>query len=235
MPFAQYVAASREIVDDPAATTRSLRSQIGLTSKPLRGIDGNYYFFRLLDAQPSHAPESLDQVRDQVAEDARTITAFENLEARAADYRQRVIDDGLDAVAESAGTSVTPTGPFRKVGDDAGNPPQVSGVGTSQAFVDAAFALVDKLEDPTGDLGQLPLDPRVAAVPLYQSARGPALALFVLESYEPATRSRFAQVVPEARYRADAGLNRSLDIAPLSLEGIAERVGFDLAAYEEDR
>ena len=233
--FAPYVAASRELVEDPAAVPRSLRTQVGVTSKPLRGVSGDYYFFRLQEAQTSHAPESLDQVRDQVIADAKTFAGFEALKEQADDYRRRVVEDGLDAVADSAGVSVVETGAFQKVGDDAGNPPSVTGLGTSKAFVDAAFALVEGLDDPAGDLTALPRDTRTAAVPAVDSQQGPALALFVLEDYEPVTRSRFNQAAEQARVRADGSLNRGLETGPLTLESIADRVGFDLAAYESDR
>ena len=231
--FAPYVAASRELVEDPTAVPRSLRTQVGLTSKPLRGLGGDYHFFRLLQAQPSHAPASLDEVREQVVADAKTITAYETLKQRAPEYRRRVVEDGLDAAADEAGVAAIATGAFQKVGDDAGNPPPVSGVGSSRAFVDAAFALVGDLENPAGDLTSLPREARTAVVPLDASDRGPALALFVLESYEPVTRGRFEQAADQARVRADGSLNRGLEVAPLTLESIADRVGFDLAAYRE--
>lgn len=233
VPFAAYVAATRELADDPSQILPSLRTQVGVASKPLRGIDGDVYFFRLVDAQPAHAPDSLDEVRDQVVEDATTIAAYEQLVADAASWKNRVVEAGLEAIRDSAGVEVHDLTPFQKVAGTDGEAPAVPNVGTSRAFVDAAFALVEAIGDPQADIAALPREQRVAVTPLPGAEGGPALAIYVLDGFEPLTRSGYDQAVESgASFTVDGVLDGRTMSNPLSIEAMAKRVGFDLESQE---
>ncbi len=236
VPLTQIVQNTRQLAEQPELVPQSLRTQVGLGSTTLRGFNGDRYVFRLRDVEESHAPETLDEVREQVVQDARTIAAFEKLQQEATAWRERVLADGLDAAAAEAGLSVESTFPFQKVADNRGNPPSVNVVGPSRPFVDAAFALIEQLDDPTADIAQLPRERRTAVVPVNDSPQGPALALFVLDSYDPLTRSRYNQAVRgEAIFRANGSINQRVTQDPLSAEALAARTGFDLAVYNEER
>ncbi|MEO1237525.1 MAG: hypothetical protein AAFX76_12125, partial [Planctomycetota bacterium] len=236
--FPQYVAATRRLAEDPDLVPRSIRSEVGVASKPLRGIDG-FYFFRLADAQANHPPASLDEVRERVVADAKTIAAFERLAEGAESWHQMAVAAGLDAVAEAASSgsaaqaAVNPTGPFQKVADATGNPPSVLGVGTSRPFVDAAFALAEALDGPAVDVSGLPRDRRVAVTPLPAADGGPALGVFVLDGFAPLTRSGYTRAVAGgAASTVNSALTAPDMSNPMSLEAVAARVGFDLEAYE---
>lgn len=235
--FAQYVGIARELVDDPTAVPRSLRLQVGQASLPLKSqFDGTTYFFRLTAAQKSHTPESLDEVREQVVEDAKTIAAFEHLADQADAWRHRVVDEGFAAAAEAAETDPIDVLPFQGVIPGEQGVPYVNDeVGQSREFVDAAFKIVDKL-GPDPDVQQLPLADRVTVTPLPAAPEGPALAIFVAETYEPLTRSGFDQQIQQmAPLSISFALQEPavdpLDY-PLSKQAMAKRVGFDLAAFE---
>lgn len=233
VPFAAYVSATKELAEDPGDILRSLRTQVGVASKPLRGFDGNLYLFRLLDAEKAHPPTGLDQVRDRVVADAKQIAAYEQLVADAASVRTRAVEEGLEEVAKSADAAVEALSPFQKVAGSGGEAPRVPGVGVSRAFVDAAFGLVESIDDPQADVSALPREQRVAVTPLPDAQGGPALAVFVLDDFTPLTRSGYEQAIASgATFTVDDALSIEGMQNPLSVEAIAKRVGFDLEAME---
>ncbi|MEL7088160.1 MAG: hypothetical protein AAGL98_06905, partial [Planctomycetota bacterium] len=184
VPFENYVATTRRLETADNRVRRSLRSQVGVASKPLRDQEGNLYLFRLLDAEASHVPASLDEVRDRVVADAKTIAAYERLVTENDSWKNMALSEGLDAVAEAAGTGVAQTFAFPKVADNQGNPPDVLGVGTNRAFVDAAFGLVEAV-GATADVESLSPEQRLAVTPLTSAEGGPALSLFMLDDFQP--------------------------------------------------
>jgi hypothetical protein len=233
--FAELVSKSRELSPEPELVPQSQRTQVGVASLPLAEPDGDRYLYRLTAAESSHAPERLDEVREQVVEDARAVAAFEKLEADVQAWRTMAVDDSLDAVAAEAGVSVQQTGPFQKVFGNQGEAPTIPGLGASRPFVDAAFALVENLEDPTAAVDELPPAERVAVTPLRDTSQGPALAVFVIDEYQPMTRAGFARAVErDAIYSANGALVLNVDENPLSREALAARTGFDLAAYDAE-
>ena len=233
VPFSQYVANARGLVEKPETVAQSLRIQKRVASKPLQGSDGNVYFFRLSATEPAHSPQSLDEVRSQVIEDARTKAAFEQLQADADTWQQRAAEDGLDAVAAEAGVSVQQTGPFEKEAGTGGNAPNIPGIGSSRPFVDGAFGLVQNLEDPAAEIQDLPIEQRLSVTALPRTAQGPALSVFVLDEFQPLTRSEYIRAIEsQARYGANIALVGDLTQNPLAIENLARRTGFDLEAYE---
>ena len=230
--FPGYAALARPLVEDPQQVPRQLRLQAGTPSEVLQDFDGNSYLFRLTAAEPAHAPESLDDVRDQVVRDAKTVAAYEALTQTADAWRQRVIDDGIDAAAGSADAVVQSVGPFQREAGLEGEVPQVQGVGRSKAFVDAAFALVDDLP-VEADVSELPMEERVAVTAVPGRT---ALAVFVLEGYEPLTPSGFRQqLAGGATLMVSSALDRNVEADPLSLDNLARRTGFDLTEYREQQ
>ncbi len=233
--FQGYVASAKPFVDDPQAVPSASRLQVGMGSRPLSGFDedGNRttYFFRLLDAQPAHAPESLETVREQVVADARTKAAYEALADQADIWRQRVIDEGFEAVAESSGGELLAPEPFQKVNRSGRGVPRVEGIGISPAFVDAAFALVEGLA-PDADVESMSLDQRLAVSPLPSQT---ALSVFVLDEYNALTRSDYAQAIEQAMpYIVSMSLDGENASDPLSKETLAERAGFELESEIEE-
>ena len=52
-------------------------SEFQTCRRPLRNSDGNVFLFRVVDAQPAHIPETIDEVRDRVEVDLRLKKAYE--------------------------------------------------------------------------------------------------------------------------------------------------------------
>ncbi len=242
--FPQYAGLAKSLVPDPQQVPRTLRLQVGTPSEPLQDFDGNSYLFRLTAAEPAHPPASLEAVRDQVVRDARTVAAYDALIQTADAWRQRVIENGLDAAAGSVDAPVQDVPPFQREAGLAGGVPDVPGVGRSKPFVDAAFALVDGLPFDT-DVASLPVDQRLAVVPVPGRT---ALAVFLLGGYTPLTQEGYRrQLAGGSALAVSAALDRpaanpgSGDTAeadaitdPLSRPALARRTGFDLAAYDQE-
>jgi|GEM_PF-2230643 len=231
--FAAYVSQVRELADDPEDVTRSLRTQVGLPGRPLRGADGGVYLHLLTGVDPSHPPADLAQVRDRVERDARAIAAYEALAAETEALRADAVERGVDAVARDRGATAVDVPGFQRVAGLDGAPPVLPEVGASVDFVEAAFAVVEGL-DAAENLQDLPAERRTFALALRDAGGRPGVALFRAQSYEPLTDDAYAREVEGfAPIGVSLLLREADDDLPVSPEAIAKRTGFDLEAYRE--
>lgn len=229
--FAAYVSQVRELADDPEAVTRSLRTQLGLPGRPLRGVDGGVYLHLLTGVDPSHPPADLAEVRDRVEQDARAIAAYELLAAETDALRAAAVENGVDAVARERGTVAVDVPGFQRVAGLDGSPPVLPEVGANADFVEAAFAVVEGL-DAAENLQDLPAERRTVALALRDAGGRPGVALFRAQSYEPLTEDAYAREVEGfAPVGVSLLLREADDDLPVSPEAIAKRTGFDLEAY----
>jgi len=67
---------------------------------------GNVYVFRIVDAKPAHAPESVAEVRDQVVEDLRLSRAYEVAKTRSESLRACTATQSLQEAYEADGDLV---------------------------------------------------------------------------------------------------------------------------------
>ena len=82
--LSQIQATSSLIFDvfarhDPNNPLVTQRLQVGVPSQPVESFDQSRYIFRLTDAQPTHEPETLDEVKDAVTRDAKKKAAYDLL------------------------------------------------------------------------------------------------------------------------------------------------------------
>lgn len=105
VPFPLVPFQVRELGGDPR-----LRLQVGLTSVEHQVTDaaGNRYYFTVLDARPESPPDSLDEIRERVAADARRLAAYESLVQQAPSYLDVAVSGGLQAIADSLNAEVEP-------------------------------------------------------------------------------------------------------------------------------
>src|SRR5690606_5797882 len=101
-----YIMSAREMEPDANNPLRPLRLQVGLPSAPLRSWDGSYHLFRLVDAAPARSPESLDEVRRQVEEDARRLAAYHLLLEDQDRWISQAKEQGLESLASEVGSPV---------------------------------------------------------------------------------------------------------------------------------
>ncbi len=95
-------------IPDDRNVNRSDYLSIYQTSRyPLKDGDGNLYVIRVADAREGHVPESIDEVRDRVVADLRTLRGFEEALARAESIRscdtasnlQEAFEEDIELVA----------------------------------------------------------------------------------------------------------------------------------------
>lgn len=80
--------------------------QVGVAGPPLRGLDDSVYLFRILAADPSRAPNSVDEVRDAVVADLNRQANYEKLVESVPQLLQQAVDEGLLPLALSRNTAV---------------------------------------------------------------------------------------------------------------------------------
>ena len=176
-PAVVAVFSVRELNPNP-----NLPIQVGLLASefPLVGNDGTRYFFRVLDARKESAPETLDEVRDEVVADIKRIEAYDRVVGELGGYTEVAINAGLEDVVESVNAGLPPEDEVT-VGE---TPERVSirekvtlisrvGQSTPPVFRDedvlkAAFD-VSKPLDPTKKIEDIPLPERTFSVPAPKS------------------------------------------------------------------
>ncbi|MCC6906411.1 MAG: hypothetical protein IT430_00590 [Phycisphaerales bacterium] len=202
MSFGQLVQAHRELgksnvpgLQAGLADFLLLRSNVYNTSRVgPTAYPGDAFLYRVLDIDLARAPETLAEVRDQVAKDVKRQQAFEQLKANLDTWRQRGIDETLEELAKSIDTtvrrgSIARYGNFNsKPGDFAPN-----GVGSvnSPTMVAAVFDRVETFE-PLTRVNDLPMEQRLLATPVPEQL---GLALVRLESHFPPTRQAWLRAL----------------------------------------
>lgn len=163
-------------------------------SRPLDARENGIYLLRVVEVEEGHVPESLDEVRDLVLEDLRTLSGMERARAAAQQFAESARDLGLkeaweqntelaDKVTPDKGGFVEPP-PFART-----HPffehyiPQIGKV--TEEAIDIAFDLAAQGEESSVEVVDLPDVAAVAVLkglsrtPLYKedyaSARGQML------------------------------------------------------------
>jgi hypothetical protein len=230
--FTQYVESARELIDPPSDNPLApLRLQVGAPSEPLE-TETARFVFRLTAAEPSHRPESLDAVRDQVAADARAIAAYQQLQSQKDQLLQQAGEEGLDAVASARNASVEsfdPTTRRARVGrQQQDQVPALPAVGRSEAFIDAIFDLGRDLQQREADFDELSPAERTGAVEL---PRQWSVTLVEVTDYQPPNRQAFENMLSSPMLKPQLGmwLQQQVEASspnPLSFSALADRLGF---------
>ncbi|MEM6552009.1 MAG: hypothetical protein AAF750_07765 [Planctomycetota bacterium] len=229
--FTDYLAATHELQPTPegdpadAPPLPSNTLQVKLPSLPLATQDGSLHIVRVTAAQPARAPESLDAVREQVLADARLLDAYDKLLADRESLVNQIAETNLTAVSEGLTDAaittlldITPTDP--QPGEL--GPPDLQNLGRHAPSVDALFDKAQALGTNAASNG-LTAD-RLVAVPVDEKQ---ALAIFLIESFSPLTRSAFNQSIGDPLNLLNTHLTVKAD-APTTdpMAGLRERVGY---------
>lgn len=110
--------------------------------------------------------------------------------------------------------------------------PDVAGIGRDAKFVNAVFALAERVADAGGIEAVEPAQ-RIDAVPVDRDLN---LAIVRIDEYKPVTRSQYQQAAQDPRITAMIGLSMMRDVTrgPLTLELLEKRVGFVSADADEN-
>lgn len=102
IPFSNVIAWTRELPNvDPEQVLVPIQTGLTLAENPLLDTAGNRYYVTVLGARAESSPDSLDEIRDRVLKDYKTVQAFEALKGKSEELRQLAATSGLDAVADS--------------------------------------------------------------------------------------------------------------------------------------
>lgn len=208
------------------------RLQAGLPSLTLSGFDGSHFIFRVIEAQPSRDPTSLDEVRDSVVQDARRLAAYEKLVAERSTWQKRLTDAAdMTKLAEQLNTTVIAPQPFaRRTAGMFGGPAQVptlDAIGSSEAVVDQVFELANKLAaESGGKVQELPAAQRSLTV---ANDANMTLYLIRLTNYQPLKRSDYERIA--ATGQAAQSVQQSLmrldePLEPFGYDALVRRTGY---------
>lgn len=229
----QYLESLREL-KAPGPFPATLRRSQAKVASPAMVVpseeDGSaqaYLVLRVTKANPPVVPEALEEVREQVVNDARTQLRYEALADDAQTWVERAAETDLQDLVSASGPgaefawlegsvqrSVVLAGEAR--------PGALPLVGEDAALLDAIFA---RAQEIGVNVASADLTQRLVA---YPSPDLKALVIFRLHDYDPLTRAAFAE-----RAATGGALDASLlleprtprDDRPRSLANLEARVG----------
>jgi len=189
LPAFAAVFSVKELNPNP-----NLPVQVGLLAAehPLIGRDGNRHFFRVLDARQASAPESVDEVREDVVRDLKRLEAYQRVLAELGGYTEVAINAGLSEVVSAVNAGLADESPDRVMILGALLRSR-AGQGTPPVFQDedvlSAALEVTRPLDPTRKIEDIPLSDRTFASPAPKSL---AIVIGAAAELLPLTREDFA-------------------------------------------
>ena len=165
----------------------------------MRGEDQSVYVFRVIDADPSRPPNSLDEVRDQVTADLARLRHFKQLVEQSDALRREALDKGLLNMALGRNTSVRRAGNITltdlgtlfaagNLGSASRQPTALPVIGVNEATVEA---IVDRamMLDPTIPMDELADAERTFVLPVEDNL---AVMIVRIASQSPLTSETFS-------------------------------------------
>lgn len=235
--FASFILSTRELNPETDNPLLPRRLQVGLAGAPLMDYNGSRYVFRLTDAQPTRVPESQEEVREQVGQDAWMLAAYERLLADSDSLLARAVEVGLETVATDEETNIVPLPLTRRrvrLPNGMLGVPYLQSIGQSDAFIEAFFSTANDARE-AGDLVDVSAEAVTGIVGVDAEL---ALVVYRVDEYEPITQEVYQQsssdpilpvfidttVLAEARYEN-----------PLSYKALAHRMNYiDRAGPADD-
>ena len=99
-------------------TTASLVAvQVGVpfVTAPLQNVAGDHFVFTVIEARPSGPADSLEEVREKVAQDVLANKAFQRLTSNIDAFKNLAVSDGLEAVGKLAVEGTTAAAPTPRI------------------------------------------------------------------------------------------------------------------------
>jgi hypothetical protein len=223
----QPLAAFRlqpKVVADPLLSIGEIRS----------GFLEDRYVFRLIETRREQPPKSLDDVREQVAEDARLVDAYNQLLKRKDEFKSRAFGE-MVSLAEDFETEVLSPEPFGRyqllqlsqfgMSDRLVTPQIDPAIAADEDFVDAVWSQGFEVFLKHGTIVSGTADERTMVIeqPETQTLWAVRLSQFTPapEGLVNAYQQRFAQPIQANFATPDQRLN------PFSIKALTERTGFE--------
>ncbi len=200
----EFLAQTYELSD-----ANNLGLQVGIPfDSALTNPAGDRFYITVLDAKKESPAENLDRVKTQVIADAKRLAGFEQLKAKANDFTERCLLEGLDALAHEFaapgpdGKSVDLTVDKRVVVSKSQSDPANPQYDT-QEFRDALVAKIEALGQTTKPVPEN-LVLRSLAVPLPGKL---GLAVVQITGFEPLSAEMMRTAGSQV---ADGAANREI-------------------------
>jgi hypothetical protein len=97
-PFTSLVGLVRELAPQP---NLDLQARVPFTAMVLENQEGDHFYFTILDVKPEAAPQTVDEVKDQVVNDIRLSESFERLKASLEVHKLAVLNTDLKTLAST--------------------------------------------------------------------------------------------------------------------------------------
>ena len=243
LPLAQALFQVRELAGE---NVLALQQGVPAVQTPATTPDGSLVYFTVLDTREASPPDSIDEIRDRVVEDLKTLRAYEQLVAGLDEYRSLAITEGLEAATQRFGEARAAADPTLaedrpEVFEEVRFAPQ--GVVLSQGVPatdldyepvrDAVLTAADAM-DPTTPLDQIDPDAATVATAV-DKAMG--LAIVRILASRPVTREQlraqalgYTQLVMQNEFSEVRS-----DENPFSLAALTQRLKFvDLDRRSDD-
>ncbi|MEM9661290.1 MAG: hypothetical protein AAF937_03160 [Planctomycetota bacterium] len=179
----------------------NLPIQVGVLAAehPITAADGSLTFYRVLDARDTSPPDSIEEVRDEVVENIKTLRAYDRLSTELPGYLDVAKSGGLEAVADAINASLADDSEDRvEVQSDVNistNPQGVPPVFASEDVLDELFRFAETI-DPTVEPESIPEADRTYAV---LSPRQRSAVVGLADRYVPLTVDDFRVLYGQAR------------------------------------
>ncbi len=227
--FAQAASEVRELGGGPALHG----AQVGLLYGPLTdAMQQNEFYFRVVEARPEGAPDSMAEVMDAMKADLTALDGFELLKSRAEAYRERLAAKGAGDLLSISGVRSSLDAVVRREYISADNPSQTFSLREAD-IPQVRAAIMDRVTDwdPKADVAALPATDR-AVVVAEPSVRGLVLAL--IKARRPLTSEKLDASLNEVSgyaFQKLTGPSRGVD--PYSFESLKARLKFRPLGAEE--
>lgn len=179
----------------------NLPIQVGVLAAehPIVAADGSLTFYRVLDARDVSAPDSIEEVREEVVENIKTLRAYERLSNELPGYLDVAKAGGLEAVAESLNAGLADDSedriPIQSDATLSTNPQGVPAVFADRGVLDELFAFAETI-DPTIEPETIPASDRTYAL---LSPRQLSAVVGLADRYVPLTIDDFRVLYGQAR------------------------------------
>jgi len=220
LPFFSYLMSAKQLRDTNPRLPRT-GLQPGVPSAIMVDDLRSAYIFRITRSDPAHAPESMDEVREQLEKDAITAQAYDELLAKKDELLASARGGNLYSILPDGG-AVQEVGPFTPI-----SPPSIEGVVNTGKVIGEVLDLADKLREQ-GNLVNASDADRTIIVELPAEQK---LVVFKLDAFNTLSQRRYEREagkewVASLAYAEAMPAERGALVSPLTVEALKQQTGF---------
>jgi hypothetical protein len=200
--------------------------QVGPEGPLLTDAAGNFYLYRVVAAEKSHAPASVDEVKNQVIEDLKKLATYEKRKEEAKQLAAQATAGDLVELAKARNIPAAVSAPFNQRASEIPSPAidteKAQTIGPVPGLVEAAFTMT---KDPAATQ-PVKDGKRVSATTTFASDA--TLRVYALEllDYTPTSAAEFAPRRVFLAQQFNGQAHQRFQQEWLSLDAIAARLNY---------